>query len=51
MKMSLPKKVSEWGMWLFFLLYGVFAFVPFAQSAWVLGILALVYAVFAFLGM
>jgi len=43
--MMWPKKISEWCMWLFFLLYGIFAFVPFAQSAWILGILALAYAV------
>ena len=44
--MMWPKKISEWCMWLFFLLFGVFAFwQPFAQTAWVTGILALAYAV------
>ena len=44
--MAWPKKISEWCMWLFFLLFGVFAFwQPFAQTAWVTGILALAYAV------
>ena len=48
--MMMPKTISGWAMWLFFLLYGVFAFVAFAQSAWVLGALALIYAVAALFG-
>ena len=48
--MMMPKTISGWCMWLFFLLYGVFAFVSFGYSAWILGVLALGYAVFALLG-
>jgi hypothetical protein len=44
--MMWPKKISEWCMWLFFLLFGVFAFwQPFPQYGYVTGILALAYAV------
>ena len=43
--MMWPKKISEWCMWLFFLLYGVAQFVPFPYWGWITGILALAYAV------
>jgi len=52
MKVSLPKTISGWCMWLFFLWVGLSTFVPFfAGLAIVSGILALGYAVFSFLGM
>jgi hypothetical protein len=52
MKISLPKTISGWCMWLFFLWVGLSAFIPFfASLAIVSGILALGYAVFSFLGM
>jgi len=43
--MMWPKKISEWCMWLFFLLYGIAQFVPFPYWGWITGILALAYAV------
>jgi len=49
MKMSMPKSISGWCMWLFFLCTGLAPFVA------VLGVavpwLALAYAVFALVGM
>jgi hypothetical protein len=48
--MMMPKTISGWAMWLFFLLYGVFAFWSFGYAAWILGILALVYAIAALFG-
>ena len=49
MKMSMPKTISGWCMWLFFLFVGLGMFVPvFATLApW----LALAYAVLSFIGM
>ena len=49
--MKLPTKASEWCMWLFFLLFGVFAFWTFQYGAWITGILALAYAILALFGM
>lgn len=52
MKISLPKTISGWCMWLFFLWVGLSTFIPMmAGLAIVSGILALGYAVFSFLGM
>lgn len=51
MKMALPKTISGWCMWLFFLWFGIGSFVALPMSATISGILALGYAVFAFLGM
>lgn len=51
MKISLPKTISGWCMWLFFLWFGIGAFVALPMSATIAGVLALGYAVFAFLGM
>lgn len=51
MKVSLPKTVSGWCMWLFFLWFGLSAFVALPAAATVSGVLALAYAVFSFLGM
>ena len=56
MKMSMPKTISGWCMWLFFLLYGLVAVLPgvFAGMAFMptlIGLLALAYAVLSFLGM
>ena len=51
--MAMPKTVSGWCMWLFFLWFGLGAFVPSLMAApmnYVGGILALGYAAFAFLG-
>ncbi len=49
MNISLPKTISGWCMWLFFLCTGLAAFVPF------LGVLvpwlALAYAILALIGM
>lgn len=51
MKMSLPKTISGWCMWLFFLWFGIGAFVALPAYGPISGILALGYAVFAFIGM
>lgn len=51
MKMSMPKTISGWCMWLFFLWFGLGAFVALPMAAVIGGILALGYAVFAFIGM
>ncbi len=51
MKMNLPKNVSGWCMWLFFLWFGIGSFVTLPLSATIAGLLAIGYAVFAFLGM
>ncbi|MCZ2127746.1 MAG: hypothetical protein LC099_08260 [Anaerolineales bacterium] len=48
--MSLPKTLSGWCMWLFFLWTGLTAFIPLPFAAYVSGLLALGYAVFAALG-
>ena len=51
MKMSMPKTISGWCMWLFFLWFGLGAFVALPMATVIGGILALGYAVFAFIGM
>jgi hypothetical protein len=51
MKMMLPKTISGWCMWLFFLWAGIGAFVALPMAGVVSGVLALGYAVFAFIGM
>jgi len=53
MKMNLPKNVSGWCMWLFFLVVGlgVIPVVGALIPAFLAPLLALGYAVFAFLGM
>ena len=43
--MMWPKKISEWCMWLCFLVFGIAAFWAFPYAGWVTGILALAYAV------
>ncbi|MEP0804533.1 MAG: hypothetical protein HRF47_03545 [Chloroflexota bacterium] len=48
--MKLPSTISSWCMWLFFLWFGIGAFVSLPMSGQIAGILALGYAVFAFLG-
>lgn len=48
--MSLPKTISGWCLWLFFLWYGLNAFVALPMAATIGGILALGYAIFALLG-
>jgi hypothetical protein len=49
MKMAMPKTISGWCMWLFFLFVGVGMFVPVLATIapW----LALAYAVLSFIGM
>ena len=51
MKISMPKTISGWCMWLFFLWTGLGAFVALPMAAVIGGVLALGYAVFAFIGM
>ena len=51
MKINLPKTISGWCMWLFFLWFGISAFVALPMAGIISGILALAYAVFAFIGM
>jgi uncharacterized membrane protein len=51
MKVALPKTISGWCMWLFFLWFGITAFVALPMAAPISGILALAYAVFALIGM
>ena len=56
MKMNLPKTISGWCMWLFFLLFGLAGLLPGVFSGMtfmpmLIALLALAYAVFAFLGM
>ncbi len=51
MKVTLPKTISGWCLWLFFLWFGIGAFVSLPLFGVISGILALAYAVFAFLGM
>jgi hypothetical protein len=51
--MKLPTTISGWCMWLFFLWYGLGAFIPALMASpfpWIGGALALGYAVFALLG-
>jgi hypothetical protein len=49
MKMAMPKTISAWCMWLFFLFVGLGMFVPILATLapW----LALAYAILAFIGM
>ncbi len=49
MKVSLPKTISGWCMWLFFLCIGLATFIPVLGTVapW----LALAYAVLSFIGM
>lgn len=49
MNITMPKTISGWCMWLFFLFVGLGMFVPVLATIapW----LALAYAVFAFIGM
>jgi hypothetical protein len=47
--MKVPSKISAWFMILFFLVFGVAAFVPSLHIPWIEGILALGAAVFLFL--
>jgi hypothetical protein len=51
MKMSLPKTISGWCMWLFFLWFGIGSFVALPMYAPIVGLLALGYAVLSFFGM
>jgi uncharacterized membrane protein len=51
MKISMPTTISGWCMWLFFLWFGLGAFVALPVYVPIYGILALGYAVFAFIGM
>lgn len=48
--MSLPKTISGWCMWLYFLWVGIGAFVALPAAGMVAGVLALVYAIAALLG-
>ncbi len=48
--MKLPTTISGWCMWLFFLWFGLGAFVALPMEATITGVLALAYAVFALLG-
>jgi hypothetical protein len=49
-KMKTPKTISGWCMWLFFLWFGIGAFVSLPLQGTIAGILALGYAVFVFIG-
>ena len=56
MKMTMPKTISGWCMWLFFLLTGLVGVLPgvFASMSFMpmlIGLLALAYAVLSFFGM
>ena len=51
--MVMPKTISGWCLWLFFLWFGLAAFIPFFAGGFfpmLAGILALGYAVFALFG-
>jgi hypothetical protein len=48
--MKTPNTIAGWCTVLFFLVYGVAAFVPIPASGMILGILALGAAIFTFLG-
>ncbi|MEW5939509.1 MAG: hypothetical protein AB1750_07600 [Chloroflexota bacterium] len=53
MNVTLPKTISGWCMWLFFLWFGVgtiWTGIPDAAFDYGTGILAIAYAVFAFFG-
>jgi hypothetical protein len=49
-EMSLPKTISGWCMWLYFLWVGISAFVALPMAGVIAGVLALGYAIFALLG-
>lgn len=49
-EMSLPKTISGWCMWLYFLWVGLGAFVALPMAGVIGGVLALGYAIFALLG-
>jgi hypothetical protein len=49
-KMSMPNSIAAWCTVLFFLVYGINAFVAIPAAAIILGLLALGVAVFTFLG-
>jgi hypothetical protein len=51
MNISLPKTISGWCMWLYFLWVGLTAFVALPMALPIAGILALAYAIFALIGM
>jgi uncharacterized membrane protein len=51
MNITMPKTISGWCLWLFFLWYGIGAFVALPMALPIGGILALAYAVFSFIGM
>jgi hypothetical protein len=54
MKMNMPKTIAGWCMILFFLFFGLAAFVPALAGGFfpfLIGLLALATAVFTFLGM
>jgi hypothetical protein len=52
MKMTMPKTISGWCMWLFFLCFGLGTIVSALSVLLVIAPwLALAYAVFAFIGM
>ena len=51
MNISMPKTASGWCLWLFFLWYGIGAFVALPMAAIIGGILALAYAILSFIGM
>ncbi len=48
--MKTPKTISGWCTVLFFLVYGIAAFVSIPMSSTILGVLALGVAIFTFLG-
>ena len=48
--MSLPKTISGWCLWLYFLWVGINAFIALPMAGIIAGILALGYAIFALLG-
>ncbi len=48
--MSLPKTISGWCMWLYFLWVGLGAFIALPMAPTIGGLLALGYAIFSLLG-
>ncbi len=51
MNITMPKTISGWCMWLFFLWFGLGAFVALPMAATIGGLLALAYAILSFIGM
>jgi uncharacterized membrane protein len=51
MNITMPKTISGWCLWLFFLWFGVTAFVALPMAATISGLLALAYAIFSLIGM